>query len=70
MTTQMQEWRKLNPTARRANPVAIEHNGGTARTYGCLCGGTVSMCAKWPMPKRVREWITRHNATCQPKVNT
>ena len=55
-------------TTTRANPVAIEHNGGTARTYGCLCGGTVSMCAKWPMPKRVEKWIAQHNATCQPKV--
>jgi hypothetical protein len=66
MTKQMQEWRKRHPRARRTNPVAIEHSGGTVRRYGCLCGDTITMCAKWPMTKRVSEWIAQHNATCQP----
>lgn len=66
MTTAMAAWRRKHPKARRENPVAIERNGGTQRVYGCICGASISMCAKWPMTLRVARWITEHNRDCQP----
>ena len=68
MTRQMIAWRVRNPRARRRNPVAIVHNGGTQRVYGCLCGEWVSMSARWPMTRRVAAWIADHNKRCQPVV--
>jgi len=61
------EWRKINrPALRRVTPVGITHNGGRQRIYGCICGASISMCAKWPMTKRVSDFVDAHNVSCVP----
>lgn len=66
MTTAMVAWRQKHPKARRENPVAIVHNGSRKRVYGCICGGSISMCAKWPITRQVSRFIAEHNQNCQP----
>lgn len=53
------------PALRRYGVVGIIRNGSSQRVYECCqCGDTVSMCAKWPMPKSVGAWISRHQSVC------
>ena len=47
---------------RRNVPCAIERNGSVKRTYGCLCGDTISMDCRWRRPKRVAEWLREHSS--------
>lgn len=53
---------KYYPRLRRTSPVGITHSGGTRRVYSCICGDSVSMCATWPVTRRVRDFIVAHNS--------
>jgi len=57
--------RRYYPHLRRQGPVGIVRNGPSRRVYGCICGATISMCARWPVTKRVWDFIAAHK-DCRP----
>lgn len=62
-------YRIRHPKARRTNLVGITHSGGSRRVYQCGgCGAWISMCARWPMTRRVAEFIAAHNHDCAIKL--
>ena len=52
-------WTRYRDSSSRAVGCSyISRNGGKVREYSSLVGeGAISMCAAWPMTKRVSEWI-------------
>ena len=53
-----------HPTARRRAPVALVVSTSCRRVYECICGARESCSARWPVTKRAKEFIARHNAEC------
>jgi hypothetical protein len=51
-------YREANPGSRVSNPYRIERNGSVKRVYRSLVDGSeISMCAKYPITKRVLDWM-------------
>jgi hypothetical protein len=61
---------KLRPSImRRPNVVGIVRNGATKRVYQCFeCGRTISMNAKYRVPKCVQAFIVEHNEECAKRA--
>ena len=67
--TVSQAIRHAYPHLRRTRMVGIIRNGGVKRVYECCeCGCTISMNAKWPVTKRVNEFVAEHESTCGKKL--
>lgn len=51
-------YRLQHPRSRIEHPYRISRNGGTKRVYESLVNkSTISMCARYPMTKRVFQWM-------------
>lgn len=49
-------------TMRRERPCGIVINSGSRRVYECYCcGASISMCNRYRMPVRVRDFLIEHN---------
>lgn len=61
------EWRrKAYPLMRRSQPVGITVSTGCRRVYECLCGASESCATRWPVTRRVKDFVARHNESCWP----
>jgi hypothetical protein len=51
-------YRAANPRSRASKPYCREQNGSIKRVYRSLVDGSqISMCAQYPIPKRVLDWM-------------
>jgi hypothetical protein len=56
--TWVANYRKEHPRSRAIHPYRISRNGGKKRVYESLIDGSViSMCAEYPITKRVLNWM-------------
>lgn len=62
-------YRRANPASRTENTYKITRNGGTCREYTSLVTGeTITMCAKYPITKRVLCWMDTQDRMASEQV--
>jgi NAD(P)H-hydrate repair Nnr-like enzyme with NAD(P)H-hydrate epimerase domain len=61
------QWREeFRPELRRESPTGITKSTGCQVVVDCLCGASCSYCPKWPVTKRFRDFVRKHDLTCLP----
>lgn len=65
----IKRYRKQHPRSRAIYTYVISHNGGKRRVYRSLVNGsTISMCADYPVTKRVLTWMENQDDTAYNEI--
>jgi hypothetical protein len=63
-------YRKAHPRSRASKPYCREQNGSIKRVYRSLVDGSqISMCAQYPIPKRVLAWMLEQEEAAIAEVD-